>query len=153
MDTVDGRNDQAVQSICYDGFGNRISVSIGADSVSYGYDLNHRLVSSSLNEEWRYDAVGNNTFQRQANGATATTAYDGENRATRSDSHSLNDGEWSDTTTWMRYDGAGNATVTTTRADGYGFDEYAHYDVRYNVQRKHIANAYIEGARYLYGDA
>ncbi|MCU7937588.1 MAG: hypothetical protein KZQ99_22485 [Candidatus Thiodiazotropha sp. (ex Dulcina madagascariensis)] len=57
----DGRNDQAVQSIGYDGFGNRISVSIGADSVSYGYDLNHRLVSSSLNEAWHYDAVGNNT--------------------------------------------------------------------------------------------
>ena len=123
-------------------------------SVTYTYDLNSRVTNTSEGESWVYDDVGNTTQHNKVGGEYTTSEYDGENRVIESFSHSRDDdGDWSDSTTYMEYDGAGNLVNTQVRADDYGFDEMAYYDVRYNVQRKHITNSYVEGAKYLYGDA
>ncbi|MET0043083.1 MAG: LysM peptidoglycan-binding domain-containing protein [Candidatus Thiodiazotropha sp. 6PLUC3] len=150
----DDPNDQVIESMTYDGFGNRASVTTAGGTVTYSYDLNNRIVSSSAGESWNYDEVGNNTRHQKANGEYTTSEYDGENRTTHSFSHARDDsGDWANTNTYMQYDGVGNVLNTKIRANDYGFDELAYYDVRYDVQRKHIANSYVKGARYLYGDA
>ncbi|MCU7944726.1 MAG: hypothetical protein KZQ87_18815 [Candidatus Thiodiazotropha sp. (ex Cardiolucina cf. quadrata)] len=150
----DGRNEVVINSIAYDGFGNRTRISSAAGTVDYSYDLNNRVVGSSAGESWLYDEVGNTTRHNKTGGEYTTSEYDAANRTVQSFSHSRDDnGDWSDVTTHLVYDGAGNVVNTMIRASDYGFDELAYYDVRYNVQRKQITNSYVEGAKYLYGDA
>ena len=64
----DDKRNEVVNSLSYDGFGNRISESRTGETAptttpftSYSYDANNRVLSSSAGELWAYDANGNTT--------------------------------------------------------------------------------------------
>lgn len=147
---VDSERGQAIGSISYDAFGNRISVTEGGSTVSYSYDSANRVVSSSAGESWGYDGVGNTVYYRSRQGEVTSTDYDAENRSTRS-STTGTDGKT--TTSRTTYDAVGNVMKTRVDGDGFGFDEVTRRDLRYLETSKFLTNTWAKGARGLEGSS
>jgi YD repeat-containing protein len=147
----DGKSNQVVQSIVYDGYGNRRSINTAGTIVDYTYTAQGEVLSGSDGEEWRYDDplgnVGNATFHRAANGDSQTTTYDAENRALTV--HSVSGGQAQDMTNF--YDGAGNLALVRNSAADFGYDEVTFRDVRYDEQRKGVENSWVNNAVGLRG--
>jgi len=140
---TDGKTPGVVDDVRYDGFGNRVQETSSGTTVTYGYDAANRVVSSSLGEAWSYDAVGNVTFQRDAQGNVTTTSYDAMNRAASSHS-SLNP----TTSTSMTYDGAGNLVRTRFNGDNYGYSELTTWNVQYREVSKDIGESSGKGVSF-----
>ena len=125
----DDKRNEVVNSLSYDGFGNRLSETrTGGPTpfTSYTYDANNRVVSSSAGEQWHYDANGNTTSQTSRDGSTTTTTFNAENRSTTSSSTS----EGKTTTSSSTYDAAGNVIRSRVDGDGFGFTEVTQRDIR-----------------------
>ena len=156
---LSGRDDKRgedVNSLSYDGFGNRLSESRTGETTpsttpftSYTYDANNRVLSSSAGELWGYDANGNTTSQTSRDGSASSTAFNAENRSTTSVSTS--DGKT--TTSSSTYDKAGNVIRSRVDGDGFGFTEVTQRDIRYLEVRKDITESYAKGAERLEGAA
>ena len=146
----DDKRNEVVNSLSYDGFGNRISESRTGETAptttpftSYSYDANNRVLSSSAGELWAYDANGNTTSQTSRDGSTSTTAFNAENRSSSSSGGG--------TTSSSTYDAAGNVTSSRVDGDGFGFTEVTQRDVRYLEVRKDITQSWAKGAARLEG--
>ena len=105
----DDKRNEVVNSLSYDGFGNRLSETRTGETTasttpftSYTYDANNRVLSSSAGEARHYDANGYTTSQTSRDGSTSTTAFNAENRSTSSSGGG--------TTSSSTYDAAGNVT-------------------------------------------
>lgn len=73
-----GKAGETIEALTYDGYGNRLSVTQGTASLTYHYDENNQVLSSSAGEQWQYDALGNVTLNRKSNGDYTKTTYDAE---------------------------------------------------------------------------
>ncbi|HEX5513198.1 MAG TPA: LysM peptidoglycan-binding domain-containing protein [Gammaproteobacteria bacterium] len=157
FDPKAGEQGELIDSIGYDGFGNRIQIARNGTVIDYHYDLGGRVQraqvqGSDTSETWDYDALGNSILHRQADGAYTQSVYDTAGRAMETKSYAKgDDNKWQTTTSRLVYDRAGNLAVTTVSADNYRFDEVTKVDVRYETQTKSLHNSWVKKARGMTG--
>ena len=143
----DGKSNQVVEALEYDGYGNRTLINTAGNIVTYSYDAQGEVLSGSNGEVWSYDEVGNALFHRAANGDSQTTSFDAENRAATVSS--VSGGQTQNMTNF--YDGAGNLELVRNSAADFGYDEVTFRDVRYDETRKGVENSWVNNAEGLRG--
>jgi len=125
-----GDDTMAVRTLTYDGFGRTATVTTGAVTTTYGYDLNGRITAEAHTGgaptiSRSFDAAGN-VLTSTDGGGTVTTTYTKTNQVASSARAGA-----SPTNTSYTYDPAGNVL---TLVDGRGTTRY-HYDKAQKVDQ------------------
>ena len=144
----DGEKGETVDVIEYDGFGNRVRESRGASTITYIYDLNGRVTSSSAGDQWTYDPMGNALFHKKSTGEFSINEYNVDNQTIYTKNHPASG---DDTESRLGYDAAGNVGAVRISSNDFGFDEVTYFDVRYKEQSKIVTNSWVKKAKGLRG--